>query len=216
MTMQTLHPRVQVVWVLRAVLIAAVLTVPFAGGVYLNRLPEWAPVVAGAVFLVLRRARAPPIPSLELRDPRGRAVPRPRRDHAGPDDGTTGPDSARRLPSRSRRARRRARLLRGVHGWLPRRRRPNPGTHARRGERPPRRAEATGHPRGRGGRGVKLAPQSVPYRALQKVSGIVVLLFFIVNNNPDWGLRSRPPSSALSSSPRSRTRSRTTGGSTTS
>ena len=34
---------------------------------------------------------------------------------------------------------------------------------------------------------MKLAPQSVPYRALQKVSGIVVLLFFIVNNNPDWG-----------------------------
>jgi len=34
---------------------------------------------------------------------------------------------------------------------------------------------------------VKLAPQSVPYRALQKVSGIVVVLFFVVNNNPDWG-----------------------------
>jgi len=34
---------------------------------------------------------------------------------------------------------------------------------------------------------VKLAPQSVPYRALQKVSGIVVILFFVVNNNPDWG-----------------------------
>jgi len=35
---------------------------------------------------------------------------------------------------------------------------------------------------------VKLAPQSVPYRALQKVSGIVVVLFFVVNNNPEWGL----------------------------
>ncbi|WP_123622356.1 PH domain-containing protein [Halorubrum sp. CSM-61] len=34
---------------------------------------------------------------------------------------------------------------------------------------------------------MKLAPQSVPYRALQKVSGIVVILFFVVNNNPDWG-----------------------------
>ncbi|WP_200531556.1 PH domain-containing protein [Halorubrum sp. LN27] len=34
---------------------------------------------------------------------------------------------------------------------------------------------------------MKLAPQSVPYRALQKVSGIVVVLFFVVNNNPDWG-----------------------------
>ena len=34
---------------------------------------------------------------------------------------------------------------------------------------------------------MKLAPQSIPYRALQKVSGVVVVLFFIVNNNPDWG-----------------------------
>ncbi|WP_128904577.1 PH domain-containing protein [Halorubrum amylolyticum] len=34
---------------------------------------------------------------------------------------------------------------------------------------------------------MKLAPQSVPYRALQKVSGIVVVLFFVVNNNPEWG-----------------------------
>ncbi|WP_050032874.1 PH domain-containing protein [Halorubrum halophilum] len=34
---------------------------------------------------------------------------------------------------------------------------------------------------------MKLAPQSVPYRALQKVSGIVVILFFVVNNNPGWG-----------------------------
>ena len=34
---------------------------------------------------------------------------------------------------------------------------------------------------------MKLAPQSVPYRALQKVSGVVVILFFVVNNNPDWG-----------------------------
>jgi putative membrane protein len=34
---------------------------------------------------------------------------------------------------------------------------------------------------------VKLAPQSVPYRALQKVSGFVVIAFFIVNSN-DWGL----------------------------
>ena len=34
---------------------------------------------------------------------------------------------------------------------------------------------------------MKLAPQSVPYRALQKVSGVVVILFFVVNNNPEWG-----------------------------
>jgi putative membrane protein len=34
---------------------------------------------------------------------------------------------------------------------------------------------------------VKLAPGSVPYRALQKVSGFVVVAFFIVNSN-DWGL----------------------------
>jgi putative membrane protein len=34
---------------------------------------------------------------------------------------------------------------------------------------------------------VKLAPQSIPYRAVQKVAGVVVLLFFIVNSN-DWGL----------------------------
>ena len=33
---------------------------------------------------------------------------------------------------------------------------------------------------------MKLAPQSVPYRAFQKVAGIVVVLFFIVNAN-DWG-----------------------------
>jgi len=33
---------------------------------------------------------------------------------------------------------------------------------------------------------VKLAPQSVPYRAFQKVAGIVVVIFFIVNSN-DWG-----------------------------
>jgi len=34
---------------------------------------------------------------------------------------------------------------------------------------------------------VKLAPQSIPYRAFQKVAGVVVVLFFIVNTN-DWGL----------------------------
>ncbi|OYR44653.1 PH domain-containing protein [Halorubrum sp. Hd13] len=34
---------------------------------------------------------------------------------------------------------------------------------------------------------MKLAPQSVPYRALQKVSGFVVVAFFVANSN-DWGL----------------------------
>ncbi|MFC6771845.1 PH domain-containing protein, partial [Halorubrum pallidum] len=34
---------------------------------------------------------------------------------------------------------------------------------------------------------MKLAPQSIPYRALQKVSGFVVVAFFVVNSN-DWGL----------------------------
>ncbi|MFO8115963.1 MAG: PH domain-containing protein, partial [Halorubrum sp.] len=33
---------------------------------------------------------------------------------------------------------------------------------------------------------MKLAPQSVPYRALQKVSGLIVIAFLIVNSN-DWG-----------------------------
>ncbi|WP_281193687.1 PH domain-containing protein [Halorubrum sp. F4] len=33
---------------------------------------------------------------------------------------------------------------------------------------------------------MKLAPQSVPYRALQKVAGIVVVLFFVVNDS-GWG-----------------------------
>ncbi len=33
---------------------------------------------------------------------------------------------------------------------------------------------------------MKLAPQSIPYRALQKVSGVVVVLYFIVSSN-DWG-----------------------------
>ena len=33
---------------------------------------------------------------------------------------------------------------------------------------------------------MKLAPQSIPYRAFQKVAGIVVILFFVVTSN-DWG-----------------------------
>lgn len=53
MTTQTLHPRVQVVWVLRAAIVAAVLSAPFVGGFYFEYLPVWAPIAAGAVFLAL-------------------------------------------------------------------------------------------------------------------------------------------------------------------
>ena len=53
MTAQTLHPRVQVVWVLRAVLLSALVTAPFAAGAYLEYLPRWAPVAVGAVALTL-------------------------------------------------------------------------------------------------------------------------------------------------------------------
>jgi membrane protein YdbS with pleckstrin-like domain len=53
MTAQSLHPRVRLVWILRAVLLAAVLSVPFAGGYYLGRLPVWAPVAAAGVVLAL-------------------------------------------------------------------------------------------------------------------------------------------------------------------
>jgi putative membrane protein len=35
---------------------------------------------------------------------------------------------------------------------------------------------------------VKLAPQSIPYRALQKVSGVVLVIFFIVNDSARLGL----------------------------
>jgi len=58
MTAQTLHPRVQVVWVLRAVLLSALVTAPFVGGAYLEYLPRWAPVAVGAVVLTLTVAHA--------------------------------------------------------------------------------------------------------------------------------------------------------------
>ncbi|TKX55152.1 hypothetical protein EXE42_04120 [Halorubrum sp. SP3] len=53
MTAQTLHPRVQIVWALRAVLLSALITAPFVGGVYFEYLPRWAPVAVGAVALTL-------------------------------------------------------------------------------------------------------------------------------------------------------------------
>lgn len=58
MTAQSLHPRIRIVWILRAALVAAVLSVPFAGAFYLGRLPAWAPVAAGAVFLALGAVHA--------------------------------------------------------------------------------------------------------------------------------------------------------------
>jgi membrane protein YdbS with pleckstrin-like domain len=53
MTTQRLHPRVRIVWVLRAVLAAAILTAPVAGAHHFGYVPEWGPVVAGATLLVL-------------------------------------------------------------------------------------------------------------------------------------------------------------------
>jgi len=53
MTTQRLHPRVRVVWIVRAVLFAGLLSLPFVGGFYFGYLPEWAPVAAGGVFLVV-------------------------------------------------------------------------------------------------------------------------------------------------------------------
>ena len=58
MTAQTLHPRVQIVWILRAVLLSAFVTAPFAGAAYLEYLPRWAPVAVGAVVLTLTVAHA--------------------------------------------------------------------------------------------------------------------------------------------------------------
>ncbi|QAU12408.1 hypothetical protein EKH57_06575 [Halorubrum sp. BOL3-1] len=58
MTAQTLHPRVQVVWVLRAVLLSALVTAPFVGGVYFEYLPEWVPVAVGAAVATLTVAHA--------------------------------------------------------------------------------------------------------------------------------------------------------------
>jgi membrane protein YdbS with pleckstrin-like domain len=53
MTTQRLHPRVRVVWILRAVIGALVLSAPVAGAFYFGYLPEWAPVVVGSVLLVV-------------------------------------------------------------------------------------------------------------------------------------------------------------------
>jgi membrane protein YdbS with pleckstrin-like domain len=58
MTSQSLHPRVRLVWILRAVIVAAVLGLPFAAGVYLDRLPTWAPVAVAGVVLTLGVAHA--------------------------------------------------------------------------------------------------------------------------------------------------------------
>ena len=52
-TTQRLNPRVRIVWVVRAAVLALFLTTPFAGASYLGLLPEWTPIVAGSVLLVL-------------------------------------------------------------------------------------------------------------------------------------------------------------------
>lgn len=53
MTTQTLHPRIQALWTLRAALLSVLVAAPFAVGVYLDFLPPWAPAAAGGVALVL-------------------------------------------------------------------------------------------------------------------------------------------------------------------
>ena len=58
MTTQRLHPRVRIVWVLRALLVAAVLSTPVGGAAYLGYLPTWAPFVVGGTLLALGAGHA--------------------------------------------------------------------------------------------------------------------------------------------------------------
>ncbi len=53
MMTQRLHPRVRIVWVVRAVIIAVFLSVPVAGAHYLGYLPQWVPAVVGVTFALL-------------------------------------------------------------------------------------------------------------------------------------------------------------------
>ncbi|WP_418280016.1 PH domain-containing protein [Halorubrum sp. DTA98] len=53
MTTQRLNPRVRIVWVLRAAILAAFLSTPFVAGFYFGYLPEWAPFVAGGGLVVV-------------------------------------------------------------------------------------------------------------------------------------------------------------------
>ncbi|MES3160713.1 MAG: PH domain-containing protein [Halorubrum sp.] len=53
MTAQRLHPRVRIVWIVRAVLIAAFLSAPVVGAFYFGYVPQWAPAVVGVGFAVL-------------------------------------------------------------------------------------------------------------------------------------------------------------------
>ncbi len=53
MTTQRLHPRVRLVWIVRAVLFAGLLSLPFVGGFHFGYLPEWAPVAVGGFLLVV-------------------------------------------------------------------------------------------------------------------------------------------------------------------
>lgn len=53
MTTQRLHPRVQAVWILRAVVVALLVSLPVAGAFFLDYLPQWAPLVVGGVLAAL-------------------------------------------------------------------------------------------------------------------------------------------------------------------
>ena len=53
MTTQTLHPRVRIVWAVRAAILALVLTTPFAGAYFYDYVPVWVPAVAGAVLVTI-------------------------------------------------------------------------------------------------------------------------------------------------------------------
>ncbi|GAB3694709.1 PH domain-containing protein [Halorubrum pallidum] len=58
MTAQSLHSRIRIVWILRAALLAVLLSLPFAAAAYLGYLPRWSPVAAGGVALVVGVAHA--------------------------------------------------------------------------------------------------------------------------------------------------------------
>ncbi|GAB6878582.1 PH domain-containing protein [Halorubrum gandharaense] len=53
MTTQTLHPRVRIVWAVRAAILALVLTTPFVGAYVYDYVPVWVPAAAGVVLVTL-------------------------------------------------------------------------------------------------------------------------------------------------------------------
>mgnify|MGYP000262404487 FL=1 len=58
MTAQSLHPRVRVVWILRAALVAVLASLPFAAVAYLGYVPRWSAAAAGGIVLVVGVAHA--------------------------------------------------------------------------------------------------------------------------------------------------------------